>query len=167
MNKGIVTISSQRDANGRTQTETLVGADIAEVSKAFAKARELRIAAEAEVNNTLTGSAAIIAPTIGNLRERRAELQAELAKLRVTLADDYPTVVSLRAQIKNLDRNIASEISRSTQGNREAYNAAIKRERDMRAELDRLTQKYNTQRSEEHTSELQSLMRTTYAAFCL
>src|SRR3546814_19591573 len=52
----------------------------------------------------------------------------------VTLADDYPTVVSLRAQIKNLDRNIASEISRSTQGNREAYNAAIKRERDMRAE---------------------------------
>src|SRR3546814_2782826 len=63
MNKGIVTISSQRDANGRTQTETLVGADIAEVSKAFAKARELRIAAEAEVNNTLTGSAAIIAPT--------------------------------------------------------------------------------------------------------
>src|SRR3546814_16921648 len=83
MNKGIVTISSQRDANGRTQTETLVGADIAEVSKAFAKARELRIAAEAEVNNTLTGSAAIIAPTIGNLRERRADLQAELAKLRV------------------------------------------------------------------------------------
>src|SRR3546814_16385603 len=52
MNKGIVTISSQRDANGRTQTETLVGADIAAVSKAFAKARELRIAAQAEVNNT-------------------------------------------------------------------------------------------------------------------
>src|SRR3546814_12345822 len=104
MNKGIVTISSQRDANGRTQTETLVGADIAEVSKAFAKARELRIAAEAEVNNTLTGSAAIIAPTIGNLRERRAELQAELDKLRVTLPQAYPSLVSIPDQNKKLDR---------------------------------------------------------------
>jgi capsular exopolysaccharide synthesis family protein len=157
MSKGIVTISSQRDANGRTQTETLVGADIAEVGRAFAKAREIRIAAEAEVNNTLTGSAAIVAPTIGSLRERRAELQAELAKLRVTLGDDYPSVVSLRAQIGNLDRNIASEISRSTQGNREAYNSAVKRERDMRAELDRLTQKYNTQQRE--SIEMASLQR--------
>lgn len=157
MSKGIVTISSQRDANGRTQTETLVGADIAEVGRAFAKAREVRIAAEAEVNNTLTGSAAIVAPTIGSLRERRAELQAELAKLRVTLGDDYPTVVSLRAQISNLDRNIASEVSRSTQGNREAYNSAVKRERDMRAELDRLTQKYNTQQRE--SIEMATLQR--------
>src|SRR3546814_2263005 len=53
MNKGIVTISSQRDANGRTQTETLVGADIAEASKAFAKAGELGIAAEAEVHHKI------------------------------------------------------------------------------------------------------------------
>lgn len=148
MAKGIVTISSQRSTNGRTENETLVGADIAEVSKGLAKAREMRIASEAEVNNTLTGSAAIIAPTIGNLRERRAEMDAELARLRITFADDYPTVVSLRAQIKNLDRAIASEVSRSTQGNREAYNASVRRERDMQAELDRLTQKYNTQQRE-------------------
>ncbi|MGB3792195.1 MAG: polysaccharide biosynthesis tyrosine autokinase [Sphingopyxis granuli] len=148
MAKGIVTISSQRDANGRTQTETLVGADIAEVGKALAKAREIRIAAEAEVNNTLTGSAAIVAPTIGNLRQRRADMEAELARLRITFAEDYPAVVSLRAQIQNLDRNIASEVTRSTQGNREAYNAAVKRERDMQAELDRLTKKYNAQQRE-------------------
>lgn len=147
-NKGIVTISSQRDANGRTQTETLVSSDIAEVSKALAKAREGRIAAEAEMNNTMTGSAAISAPTIGNLRQRRAEMEADLARLRITFADDYPSVVSLRAQIANLDRNIANEVSRSTQGNREAYNAAVKRERNMQAELDRLTQKYNVQQRE-------------------
>lgn len=148
MNKGIVTISSQQDVNGRTQTETLVGADIAEVGRALAKAREMRIAAEAEVSNTLTGSAAIIAPTIGRLRERRAELEAELARQRTTLADDYPTIVSLRAQIANLDRNIANETSRSTHGNREVYNSALKRERDTQAELDRLTQKYNAQQRE-------------------
>lgn len=148
MNKGIVTISSQRDASGRTQSETLVGADIAEVAKALAKARELRIAAEAEVASTLTGSAAVLAPTIGRLRERRAEMEAELSKLRTTFAEDYPAVISLRSQIQNLDRSIASEVSRSTQGNREAYNAAVKRERDMQTELDRLTAKYNTQQRE-------------------
>ncbi|WP_374525845.1 GumC family protein [Sphingopyxis sp.] len=147
-NKGIVTISSQRDANGRTQTETLVSSDIAEVSKALAKAREDRIAAEAEINNTMTGSAAIAAPTIGVLRQRRAEMEADLAKLRTTFAEDYPSVVSLRAQIANLERNIATEVSRSTHGNREAYNAAVKRERDMKGELDRLTQKYNSQQRE-------------------
>src|SRR3546814_2005366 len=91
MNKGIVTISSQRDANGRTQTETLVGDDIDEASKGFAKARELRIASEAEVNNTLSGSAAIIAPPIDNLRERHGELQGEMDKLLVHLTIAYST----------------------------------------------------------------------------
>ncbi|BBB08645.1 GumC family protein [Sphingopyxis sp. EG6] len=148
MTKGIVTISSQRDINGRTQSETLVGADIAEVGKALTKARELRIAAEAEIANTLTGSAAVVAPTIGRLRERRAELETELTKLRTTFAEDYPAVVSLRGQIQTLDRSIASEVSRSTQGNREAYNAAVRRERDMQVELDRLTAKYNVQQRE-------------------
>lgn len=147
-NKGIVTISSQRNANGRTETETLVSSDIAEVSKGLARAREQRIAAEAELSNTMTGSAAIVAPTIGSLREKRAELEAELARQRTIFADDYPAVASLRAQIANLGKAIDRETARSSQGNREAYNAAVKRERDLQAELDRLTQKYNTQQRE-------------------
>jgi len=148
MSKGIVTISTQRNASGRTETETLVSADISEVSRGLARARELRISAAAELSNTLTGSAAIVAPTIGNLREKRAGLEADLASQRTVLADDYPSVVSLRAQIANLDRAIARETSRSSQGNREAYDAAVKRERELQSELDRLTQKYNTQQRE-------------------
>lgn len=148
MGKGIVTISSQRDSNGRTQTETLVGADIAEVSKGLAKAREMRIAAEAELPNVMTGSATINAQTIGVMRQKRAELEAELARQQITFGDDYPSIVSLQAQISNLDRSIGNEAARSLQGNREAYNAAVKRERDLQAELDSLTQKYNVQQRE-------------------
>jgi capsular exopolysaccharide synthesis family protein len=148
MSKGIVTISSQSDADGRTRSQTLVASDIAAVSTALSKAREERIAAEAQLGNTQTGIAAVNAPTIGSLRQRRAELQAELAQQRTIFADDYPAVVSLRAQLANLDRSIAAEVARSSQGNREAYQAAVKRQRDLQGELDDLTQRYNKQQRE-------------------
>ncbi|HEX2812373.1 MAG TPA: polysaccharide biosynthesis tyrosine autokinase [Sphingopyxis sp.] len=148
MSKGIVTISSQSDADGRTRSQTLVASDIAAVSTALSKAREERIAAEAQLGNTQTGIAAVNAPTIGSLRQRRAELQAELAQQRTIFADDYPAVVSLRAQLANLDRSIAAEVARSSQGNREAYQAALKRQRDLQGELDDLTQRYNKQQRE-------------------
>jgi polysaccharide biosynthesis transport protein len=143
--KGIVTISAQTDAAGKTQSETLVASDIAEVSKSLARAREIRIAAESELSNTLTGSGQVNAPTISGLRQRRAEVEAELARLRTSFEEDYPSIVSLRAQLENLDRSIASETGRSTQGNRQAFNSAVERERDLQAELDRLTAQYGGQ----------------------
>lgn len=148
VSKGIVTLSSQTDNNGRTSTQTLVGSDIAHVSEALSKAREARIAAEAELSNTMTGSAQVNAPTIGAMRQKRSELDAELAQMLTTFADDYPSVVSLRAQIANLDKSIRAETGRSSEGNREAYNAAVKRERDLQADLDDLTGRYNSQQRE-------------------
>ncbi|MFD2987031.1 GumC family protein [Sphingopyxis terrae] len=148
VDKGIVNLTSDTDASGRTRTQTLVAADIAQIGSALAKARENRIAAEAELSNTMTGVAQANMSTIGSLRQRRAELQAELAQTQTVFADDYPSVVSLRAQIANLDKSIAEETRRSTQGNREAYNAAVKAERDLQAELDGLTSRYNSQQRE-------------------
>ncbi|WP_447766013.1 GumC family protein [Sphingopyxis panaciterrae] len=146
--KGIVTLGTKTDESGRTQTETLVSSDITEVSKALARAREIRIAAGAELTNTLTGSALTNAPTISALRQKRAEVDAELARLRTTFAEDYPVIVSLRAQLANLDRSIGAESSRSSQSNRQAYDAATKREGELRSELDSLTDKYNLQQRE-------------------
>lgn len=145
VSNGIVTISSRSDSDGRTQTETLVGADIEQISKALAAAREARIAAEAELANTMTGSAIVNAPTLSNLRQRKAEVESELARQRTIFADDYPGIVSLRAQLAELNRSIERETERSSMGNREAFNAAVKRERELKAELERLTEKYNTQ----------------------
>lgn len=147
-NKGIVTIASRTDERGRTQSQTLVGADIVSISQALAKAREDRIAAESQLANTLTGSAVFNSATVGNLRQKKAELEADLQKQLTIFADDYPSVTALRAQIATLDRNIAAETSRSARGNQEAYEAAVKRERDMQAEMDELTSKYNTQQRE-------------------
>lgn len=146
--KGIVTISSQTDVNGRTQSQSLVASDIEGISDALTRARELRITAQAELPNSLTGNAAVNAGTISSLRQRRAEAAAKLAEQQTIFADDYPSIVSLRAELANLDRSIAIESTRSSQGNREAYNAAVKRESDLQAELDGLTQKYNLQQRE-------------------
>ena len=148
VSKGIVTVSSETDGNGRTKTQTLVGSDIVQISQALAKAREDRIAAEAELANTMTGVAQLNAPTISALRQRRAAAQAELEQKRVTFADDYPAVVSLRTEIANLDKSIREEVGRSSQGNREAYTAAAKRERELEAELKGLTDRYNGQQRE-------------------
>jgi capsular exopolysaccharide synthesis family protein len=147
-NKGIVTISTESDTSGRTSNRTLVASDLAEVSSALARAREMRITAEAELGNSVTGSAQINAPTISGLRQRRAEIGAELARLRTQFGEDYPAIVSLRAQLANLDRSLSVETTRSSQSNREAYNAAVRRERELQGELDALTDKYNTQQRE-------------------
>ncbi len=65
-----------------------------------------------------------------------------------TFADDYPSVVPLRAQIANIDKSINAETGRSAAGNREAYNSSVKRERDLQAELDGLTKRYSSQQRE-------------------
>lgn len=146
--KGIVTLSSETDTEGRTRTQTLVGTNIAAVSDALSKAREARIIAESELANTMTGSAQVNAPTISSLREKRASVEAELAEMRTRFEEDYPAVVALKAQLANLDQSIKTETGRSSQGNREAYNAAVKRERQLQSQLDELTGLYNVQQRE-------------------
>jgi len=143
--KGIVTISSETDGNGRTRNQTLVASDIRDVSTSLSKAREGRIAAEADLANSSTGIAAQNAQTIGNLRQKRAELAGELSRKQTTFADDYPEIVSLRAQVATLDRAIGEEAGRATRGTREAYNSAVRRERELQSEMDGLLQKYNVQ----------------------
>lgn len=144
-NKGIVTISSETDGDGRTRNQTLVATDIRDVSASLSKARESRIAAEADLANSTTGVTSQNAQTIGNLRQKRAETAAELARKQTTFADDYPEIVSLRAQVATLDRAIGDEAGRATRGTREAYNAAVRRERELQSEMDGLLQKYNVQ----------------------
>lgn len=147
-NKGIVTIGTETDTAGRTQSKTLVGSDIGDTSAALAKAREMRIAAEADLANTTTGSAQLNASTISALRQRRAETDAQLAELRTQFGEEYPAIASLRAQLATLDRSIQAELGRSSQSNREAYNAAARRERQLQGQLDTLIGKYNAQQRE-------------------
>src|SRR3546814_2156827 len=81
---------------------------------------------------------------INSLRQRRAELAAEYRRLMTQFEPGYPAAQAIQAQITQLDRSIAGEEGRVTSSLLADY-----------------------RRSEEHTSELQSLMRISYAVFCL
>ena len=113
-NKKIVTLATETNAEGRTRTsQTLVGAELAATTSALARARENRAAAESNLASTLTGAAQVNSLAINNLRQRRAEAAAELARLSTTFEDGYPGIVSLRAQLETLDRSIKAEEARS------------------------------------------------------
>src|SRR3546814_5714843 len=66
----------------------------------------------------------------------------------------------LRAIAANQDR--AAAVTRDMQGWAERAETAAERDRELAARAAALDE-----RSEEHTSELQSLMRISYAVFCL
>src|SRR3546814_4134899 len=57
--------------------------------------------------------------------------------------------------------------SRHVTGQRCAARASVRRHDPCRADVDREEDRVLDQRSEEHTSELQSLMRISYDVFCL
>src|SRR3546814_2548323 len=72
-------------------------------------------------------------------------------------------VESKPEEIEGLDRRIIQHKIEESALAKEADNASKDRLKVLREELANLEQK----RSEEHTSELQSLMRISYAVFCL
>ncbi|MCW0196987.1 polysaccharide biosynthesis tyrosine autokinase [Sphingopyxis sp.] len=142
----IVTISSQTDATGKTRIDkTLTSSQIEEINKALSDARAARIAAESDLANTASGPGSTNVVAINALRQKRAEVAADLANLRTTFEDDYPQIQALKAQLAELDRSLSTESTRSRQGNREAYDSAAKRERQLQAELDRLVGEYGAQ----------------------
>ena len=153
-NNRIITLQGKTDQNGRTTVErTLISADVEQVSQALAEARDARIAAESQLSN----STALVDPStnvaVASLRQRRAEVMADLAQLRTTFGEEYPEVVAKKEQLQTIDRAVATESKRSQTVNRETYESALKRERDLTAELDRITGDYRDQqrRSIEYT----------------
>src|SRR3546814_2827049 len=78
-------------------------------------------------------------------------------------------VEAIRAQVRALDyvRGTPAEVAMWREGDAEARaNLAIEG-MDLDADEHALFDMLRAERSEEHTSELQSLMRISYAVFCL
>lgn len=111
--QGLVKLQS---GDGTSVSEqSIVANDLADLSRQLAVARADRAQAEARYRSGTQGTAA--AESLGNtalneLRRQRAELQAQLSKLQSDFGPQYPTVVALRAQINELDRQIGTEEGR-------------------------------------------------------
>lgn len=141
-NKEIVTLSTQSDAEGRTTSErTLVSTDLEALNAELADATAARIAAQSELGGGVSREI-VSNPTIAALRERRADVAAQYAKLLAQFEPGYPAAQALEQQIEGLDRSIAREEARVHSAARTDYTDALQREQTLNAKVNDLKQRF-------------------------
>jgi len=146
-NKEIITLSSEQTADGKTVSQkTLASANLEALNAALAIAIADRIAAESEANGRAGNKNALTNNALNNLREERARVQSEYAKLMVQFEPEYPAAKALASQISALDKSIAIEEARSRTGTSARYQEALDREQQLRAQVNRLKNEFSGER---------------------
>ncbi len=150
--KGIVTIVSGGSEGNPEVERTLVSTDLDTLNQALAKATGDRIAAEANMRGASSALSydALSNTAISGLRQKRAEVAAEVARLSTQFEPGYPALDALTQQLRALDASIQREESRvratRTGARTEEYRAALNRENDLRAQVNQLKGDLETQR---------------------
>jgi polysaccharide biosynthesis transport protein len=140
--KGIVSLSKSQGSDGKTQTErTLISNDLEALNDALAKATADRIIAESRARGAQSGGAS--AEALGNvaisqLRQKRAEVAAEYAKLMVQFEPGYPAARALSEQIRVLDNSISREESRVGSSRTSEFREALQRETQLSGRVEQL-----------------------------
>lgn len=125
--------------------QSLVANDLAELSTQLTAARAARAQAEAQYRAGASGNVAaqsLTSTTVNDLRRQRAELLGQLSKMESDFGPEYPTVVALRSQIAELDRQIGREQARvSSSVNQDLagrFRQALAAERSLQGRVDAL-----------------------------
>jgi capsular exopolysaccharide synthesis family protein len=135
-----------RTGQGETAAEqSILATDLTSLSEQLAVARAQRAQAEAQFRAGTGGNIAaqsLSNQTLGDLRRQRAELLGQLSKLESDFGPEYPTVVALRSQIAELERQmgreegrVSSSVSQDLGGR---YRQALATERSLQARVDGL-----------------------------
>jgi polysaccharide biosynthesis transport protein len=141
-NEGIITITSSvagPGGQGTTSERSLKVDDLAALNTELSSATADRIRAESMLRGG--GSAqkeALSNSAIANLRQRRAEVAAEYAKLMVQFEPGYPAAQALQSQLSQLDRSIAREEARVGESMTTGFREAVARENALRAKVETL-----------------------------
>lgn len=147
-NSGIVTLGTNRGEDGRTISDrTLAEANLETLSTALAQATADRIAAESRAGGNTAGSRDTVSnPALPQLRQRRADIAAEYAKLLVQFEPQYPAARALAEQLRVLDRSIAREEGRGSEGRSAEYREALSREQSLSQRVDQLKGQLSNQK---------------------
>jgi len=137
--QGIVNLPATTPAQGGELSgeRSLAADDLATLNRELSRAIAERIEAESRLgavgNEQNSASSAL-----PRLRERRAELAADYARTITQFKPDYPPAEAQRNQIAQIDRAIIAEEGRSRSVVRDTYDASVKRERELRAQVSTL-----------------------------
>lgn len=163
----------------RSQSDLLIGQNnavlatqqLSEISSELNRVRANRASADARaqsVRNVLASGASLDAlpdvlasPLIQRLRERQAQLQADIADLSTTLLDNHPRIRALRSQLGDLDAQIRREANNVLDSLATEAKTAGFREEQLLASLNRM--KAESSRAGEQEVELRALEREANA----
>lgn len=139
--EGIVNLPGTQGATGQPALpeRSLAADDLATLNAERAQATADRIRAQtrlgapgAQTTESLQSAA------LNQLREQRASLQADYAKMMVQFAPDYPPARALANQIAQMDRSITREEGRITGLLQQTFDAAAGREQALNSQVSQL-----------------------------
>ncbi|HJU76619.1 MAG TPA: GNVR domain-containing protein, partial [Sphingomicrobium sp.] len=141
--QGIINTGSSDAKGGTSDASSLQGESLVTLNKALADATAKRVAAEGAFRQALaTGPTSDVTASTAGLRTQRAGLEADYQQKRTFMKPDHPEMQSIRAQIEELDRQIAREGSRVSSGRSNTllaeYRAALSAERALQARVAQL-----------------------------
>lgn len=132
--QGIVNIPAPETALGEAGggERSLASDDLASLNRELTQATADRIRAESRVNSRPGQvSEALQNPAIASLRQRRAEIAAEYARLMTQFEPGYPPAAALQSQVDRLDQSIAAEEARVINSLRGDFQASVAREQSL------------------------------------
>ena len=141
--QGIINTGSADPKAGTSDASSLQGASLVTLNSALAAATARRVAAEGAFRQALaTGPTSDVTASTQGLRTQRAGLEADYQQKRTFMKPDHPEMQAIRAQIEELDRQIAREGSQVSSGRSNTlladYRAALSAERALQARVAQL-----------------------------
>ncbi|HKH01303.1 MAG TPA: GNVR domain-containing protein, partial [Bradyrhizobium sp.] len=142
--QGIINTATTTDRqSGGNDVSSLQGESLVRLNQALADATARRVAAEGAYRQALTtGPTTEVTTSTLALRQQRATLEAEYQQKREFMKAEHPEMQSLRAQITELDRQIARESSQVSSERANSlladYRAAASAERALQGRVSQL-----------------------------
>jgi uncharacterized protein involved in exopolysaccharide biosynthesis len=130
-------------AGAQPSERTLAATSLESLNTALVQATADRIAAEAALR---TQGSSQTNQTLAQLREARAKAAAEYAGLMAQFKPNYPEAKAVKEQVDQLDQAIKREEGRVNSASEQAFQAAAKREKDLKRQVAALTGQVNNQR---------------------
>jgi succinoglycan biosynthesis transport protein ExoP len=153
----LVRYSRENEIVQLSENQTITVERLADLNRRLVEAETERIRAETLYRLSREGDSdalpqVLADPQVQALNARLAELRQELAQLNVEYQPTHPRVVRVREQIAEAERQLALAKRRIVANLEAEYKAAVRRENDLRAALER--QRAETLRQNERAIEL-------------
>lgn len=127
--------------DGPTVERSIVADDLASLNAELSAAKGEMVRAHSRVTEVGANGAveeALTNNAITGIRQKRAEVAAEYARLLSQFEPEYPEVKALATQLSQLDRSIASEENRIRTSLQQSYQASVARVGDLEGRVSNL-----------------------------